>query len=60
LRNSVALCSILHKNLRIFSIRANRPRGGGLRPQHLSGIEICSRLANAKTQGFEVGSSEVD
>ncbi len=38
LRNCVALAAILEKKLNIFAIRANRPRGGGLRPQHLQGL----------------------
>jgi hypothetical protein len=33
----------------------NRPRGGGLRAQHLAGISLCSSLMqNAKESGFEV------
>lgn len=40
LRNTVALAAILGKELSVVNIRANRPRGGGLRAQHLSGIEL--------------------
>jgi RNA 3'-terminal phosphate cyclase (ATP) len=37
LRNCVALAAIVRRPLHVFAIRANRPRGGGLRPQHLQG-----------------------
>jgi hypothetical protein len=40
LRNSVALAAVLGKDLTVTRIRANRPRGGGLRAQHLNGIEL--------------------
>lgn len=40
LRNTVALAAILGKDLTVVNIRANRPRGGGLRAQHLNGIEL--------------------
>jgi RNA 3'-terminal phosphate cyclase (ATP) len=59
LRNTVALAAILNKKLHVFAIRANRPRGGGLRAQHLNGIDLVAQLYQAKTSGFEVGSCEI-
>ncbi len=59
LRNTVALAAVLNKKLHVFGIRANRPRGGGLRPQHLNGIDLVAQLYQAKTTGFEVGSCDI-
>jgi len=51
LRNSVALAAIMKKKLKVVNIRANRPRGGGLRPQHLCGIQLVAQLHEAKLIG---------
>jgi RNA 3'-phosphate cyclase len=58
LRTSAALSSMLCEPVRIFNIRANRPRPG-LRPQHLHGIKAAARLSDAEMKGVTEGSSEV-
>lgn len=42
LRISTALSVLLKKPIKIFSIRANRG-GGGLKPQHLTGIQLLGK-----------------
>lgn len=59
LRNAVALSCIAGVPVRIHSIRANRPKGGGLRPQHSSSITLLSEIGDAHTEGNEVGSTLV-
>ena len=59
LRNCVALASVMRKPLAVHHIRANRPRGGGLRAQHLNGILLCGDLYDAKMTGMDVGSCDI-
>ncbi len=58
LRTSIALSSLLKKPVRIFNIRANRPKPG-LAPQHFAGIKAMCDLCDAKVEGLAVGSREV-
>jgi RNA 3'-terminal phosphate cyclase (GTP) len=58
LRTAVALSCILNRPVRIFNIRAKRPRPG-LRPQHLHILKALSQLFKADTQGIELDSKEV-
>ncbi len=58
LRTSIALSSILGREVRLYNIRAKRPNPG-LRRQHITAIQIASELCNAEAEGLEVGSSEV-
>ncbi|RWS11180.1 RNA 3' [Dinothrombium tinctorium] len=58
LRVSVALSSLLNKAINIVNIRAKRDKPG-LRPQHLTGIQLLSQVANAKLDGCEIGSTAV-
>ena len=44
LRNGFALSALTGRGLTVHSIRASRPRGGGLAAQHLGGIELCARV----------------
>ncbi|KAK3238238.1 hypothetical protein CYMTET_51736 [Cymbomonas tetramitiformis] len=59
LRNSTALAAITGGSVRITKIRANRPKGGGLRPQHLCGIELIRDLCCGDLTGGSIGSTEV-
>ncbi len=58
LRTSIALSSLLKKQVRIFNIRANRPKPG-LAPQHFTGIKAMCDLCSARAEGLAIGSKEV-
>lgn len=58
LRNSIALSAILNKPVRIMNIRAGRPKPG-LRPQHLTGIQLAADLCGASLTGNAIGSTEI-
>ena len=66
IRNSITYAVLLQKSITISKIRANRPRGGGLRPQHLSGLKLAVEIGNscfgaedAELVGAEVGAKTV-
>ena len=56
-RYAVALAALLGKPVRLFNVRAKRPKPG-LRPQHMSSVLACAELCDATTEGVYVGSSE--
>lgn len=56
LRNAVSLSAILNIPVRIDRIRAKRTRPG-LRPQHLTGLQLAARLCGGTLEGGELGSS---
>jgi RNA 3'-terminal phosphate cyclase (GTP) len=58
LRTATAFSCISHQPIRVFNIRAKRPKPG-LKPQHLSILKILAELFQAKTTGLELGSSEI-
>lgn len=58
LRTSVALATVLEKEIRVFSIRAGRAEPG-IRPQHMTGVKAAAQLCSAEMKGFEVGSTEL-
>ncbi|XP_065905826.1 RNA 3'-terminal phosphate cyclase-like [Dysidea avara] len=58
LRNAVALSCLLCKPIHITKIRAGREKPG-LRPQHLTGIQLVSRLCGGKLEGNQVQSTDV-
>ena len=58
LRISIALASILGKQLHIYNIR-NRRRQPGLRPQHLESVLRAAKLCNAEMEGVRLGSQEL-
>src|SRR6058998_3860579 len=58
LRTSVALATVLGKNIRVFNIRGGRPQPG-IRAQHLTGLKAVSALCDASMDGANVGSSEL-
>ena len=57
LRNSVSLASLLGRGIRIEKIRANRPKGGGLKAQHLAGVKLVSHMFRGTLIGDEIGSN---
>ncbi|OXB66165.1 hypothetical protein ASZ78_012964 [Callipepla squamata] len=58
LRVSTALSCLLGLPLRVRRIRAGRSQPG-LRPQHLSGLEIVRDLCEGNLEGGEIGSTEI-
>jgi len=66
---SIALAYLLRRTVVIDKIRANRPRGGGLSNQHLTGLQAivhlvpgCKVSGNAKKStkvGFNPGSGVI-
>ncbi|XP_028919660.1 RNA 3'-terminal phosphate cyclase [Ornithorhynchus anatinus] len=58
LRVSTALSCLLGLPLRVQKIRAGRS-SPGLRPQHLSGLEMVRDLCEGRLEGGEIGSTEI-
>uniref|UniRef100_A0A8C0XAG2 RNA 3'-terminal phosphate cyclase n=1 Tax=Castor canadensis TaxID=51338 RepID=A0A8C0XAG2_CASCN len=58
LRVSTALSCLLGLPLRVQKIRAGRSTPG-LRPQHLSGLEMVRDLCDGQLDGAEIGSTEI-
>lgn len=58
LRITIAASCILRQSVRVTKIRAGRDKPG-LRPQHLSGIQLVSQLCGGRLAGDHTGSSEV-
>ncbi|XP_046637601.1 RNA 3'-terminal phosphate cyclase-like [Daphnia pulicaria] len=58
LRISSALSAILGVPIRIHSIRAGRSTPG-LRPQHLTGLNLIKDLTNGSMEGGSIGSTEI-
>ncbi len=59
LRVATALATITGKSIRVFNIRQNRPKGGGLGIQHLKGLEAITELCNGRIENAEIGSKEI-
>ena len=59
-RVASSLAAILGVNTRIDNIRANRPRGGGLRAQHVAGLQAISKLCRGTLTNCHLGSSTVE
>ena len=57
-RSAVTLSCLTQKPVEIDNIRKNR-KVPGLRPQHLTGIRILSKICNAKVEGLSVGSTKI-
>ena len=53
LRNSMSLAALLKKPIKIINIRAGRS-SGGLKAQHLTGIELVSYIYSGKLTGNPV------
>ena len=58
MRNSTALSVLLDIPIRVEKIRAGRAQGG-LRPQHLTGIQLLARLSEAKLDNGNIGATEI-
>jgi len=57
-RISTSICGLLGKPIRIFNIRAKRPKPG-LQHQHLRAIEALAMLTRAEVEGAGIGSTEI-
>ncbi|MCJ7576092.1 MAG: RNA 3'-terminal phosphate cyclase, partial [Dehalococcoidia bacterium] len=57
-RYSVALASLLGKEIRIQNIRARRDQPG-LRAQHLKGVQACQEMCHGVVENASVGSKEI-
>jgi RNA 3'-terminal phosphate cyclase (ATP) len=57
-RYSVALASLLGKQIRIENIRARRDKPG-LRAQHLQAVRACREVCNGVVENASVGSREI-
>jgi RNA 3'-terminal phosphate cyclase (ATP) len=58
IRSAITLSCITKKPIHIENIRKNR-KVSGLRPQHLTAITLLQKIANAKTIGAHIGSTEL-
>ncbi|KAL7984881.1 RNA 3'-terminal phosphate cyclase isoform X1 [Crotalus tigris] len=58
LRVSTALSCLLNKPLQVKNIRAGRSQPG-LRPQHLSGLQMVRALCDGQMEGGDIGSTEI-
>ncbi|XP_064385885.1 RNA 3'-terminal phosphate cyclase-like isoform X2 [Halichondria panicea] len=58
LRISMALNCLLNRSITVTNIRAGRDKPG-LRPQHLTGIELLAQMCGGRLKGEGIGSSEV-
>ncbi len=58
LRSGLALSVLTGKPMRIFNIRAGREKPG-LRPQHLTAVQVAALVGQAQTEGAKVNSTEL-
>ncbi len=58
IRSAIVLSCITKQPIHLENIRKNR-KISGLRPQHLTAINILQKITNAKVIGAEVGSTEI-
>jgi RNA 3'-terminal phosphate cyclase (ATP) len=58
IRSAIALSCITKQPIHLENIRKNR-KDSGLKPQHLTAINILQKIANAKVIGSEIGSTEL-
>lgn len=58
LRTVLSLSAILLKPIKLYNIRAKRPKPG-LQPQHLACLRACRELTSAITMGEELHSQEI-
>jgi len=58
IRSAIALSCIMKQPIHLENIRKNR-KVSGLKPQHLTAINILQKIANAKVIGAEIGSTEL-
>ena len=58
IRSAVTLSAIMGKPVEIENIRKNR-KAPGLRPQHLLGVKILSKICQARVEGLHVNSTSL-
>lgn len=58
LRGAVFLSCVTRTPVRIYNIRAKRPKPG-LQPQHLAGLKAASQVSRGVLEGADLGSCEV-
>jgi len=58
IRSAVTLSAVTGKPVEIENIRKNR-KVPGLRPQHLLGVKILSKICQAKVEGLQVNSTSL-
>ncbi|KAM0461979.1 hypothetical protein ACHAO4_001169 [Trichoderma viride] len=58
-RLAVALAAITSQPVKITNVRGNRPKGGGLKNQHVAAIEWLAQVTEADVEGLSVGSKSV-
>ncbi len=58
LRTAIGLSALTGKPVRVYNIRANRPRPG-LSAQHFKAVETVARMCDAECEGLEIGSTEI-
>ncbi len=57
-RTSLSLSMITGRQLKLVNIRANRKKPG-LRPQHLTAVEACTSVCNARVVGAKLGARKL-
>ncbi|MEJ2233194.1 MAG: RNA 3'-terminal phosphate cyclase [Syntrophobacterales bacterium] len=58
LRTSLSLSAITGRPLKLVNIRGKRKKPG-LRPQHLTGVQACAAVSDAKVVGDKLGKQEL-
>lgn len=58
LRMAIAFSALFRKPVRIINIRAGRSNPG-LRPQHLTGVQLVKDICNGHLENAFVGSTEI-
>ncbi len=58
LRTTLALAALTGRPVRIYNIRAKRPRPG-LQRQHLVSVKAVAELSSARVEGLRLGSTEI-
>ncbi|QYT04532.1 RNA 3'-terminal-phosphate cyclase (ATP) [Trichoderma simmonsii] len=58
-RLGIALAALTSQSVEITNVRGNRPRGGGLKNQHVAAIEWLAKVTEADVEGLSVGSKTV-
>ncbi len=58
LRTAVSLAALTLQPVRVYNIRASRPRPG-LKRQHMAGVDLTGQLVDADISGLHEGSKEI-
>ena len=58
LRTAIALSAVTGKPVKVYNIRAKRPKPG-LQAQHLTGVKAVAMITKADVKGLQIGSMEV-